>query len=131
MRIYSKVALARYDFSRQGGAIGVIPLQSLRRASVIPNGAIVIGGTIDIITQPVGASATLALGTHAGSSASSIKAATAIASWTVGQLAMVPLFTAATYFKMTADGAIILTVATTALTAGTFEVHVLYLMPNQ
>src|SRR5262249_44702022 len=111
------------------GAISTITLSGQGRNS-IPNGAIILGGTIDITTQLTsGGSATIAIGTTAGSSSTSIKGATAVASWTVGQLAAVPVFTAATYVKMTADGALTAHIATAALTAGVFEVHLLYILP--
>lgn len=125
---YPRWAHGRYDFAVQGGAISTITLTDAYGRNTLPTGAIILGGTIDIIVQPVGASATIALGTTAGSSTTSIKGATAIASWTVGQLAMVPVFTAATYVKLTAAGSITTTIATTALTAGVFEVHLIYLL---
>lgn len=129
-RTYIKVARYRYNFAQDGGAISTITLTAARRENSIPTGAIIIGGTIDIITQLTsGGSATIALGTTAGSSASSLKAATAVASWTVGQLAMVPLFSAATYIKMTADGSVTMTIATATLLTGVMEVHVMYLIP--
>ena len=129
-RHYIRTAWARYDWSVDGGAISTLTPSQGKGRNRIPNGAIILGGTIDIQTQLAGASATIAVGTTAGSSSTSLKAATAVASWTVGQMAIVPVFTAATYVKMTADGAINVTIATTALTAGVFEVHVVYLLPS-
>ncbi len=129
-RVYGKVAFATYDFATQGGAQSTITLAGRGRNS-IPANAIILGGTIDIKTALTsGGSATIALGTSAGSSATSLKAATAVASWTVGQLAMIPVFTAATYLKLTAAGAITATIATADLTAGVFDVHVVFVVPS-
>lgn len=114
-----------YSFATDGGAVStIVPTNS----PTIPNGAIILGGTIDITTQLTsGGAATIALGTSAGSSSSSLKAATAVASWTVGQLALTPVFTAATYVKLTAAGRPNVTIATAALTAGVFNVNLSYL----
>lgn len=117
-----------YDFSVDGGAIATI---TPGNSPTLPLGAIILGGTIDITTQLTsGGAATIALGTSAGSSSSSLKGATAVASWTVGQLALVPVFTAATYVKLTADGRLTLTVAAAALTAGRFDVNLLWIKGN-
>lgn len=127
---YPRWSHARYDNAVHGGAISTITLSDPFGRNNVPSGAIILGGTIDIIVQLAGASATIAVGTTAGSSTTSIKGATAVASWTVGQMATVPVFTAATYVKMTAAGAITMTIATTALSAGVFEVHLLWLPPS-
>ena len=64
--------------------------------AIIPNNAIIVGGIINPTTAPVGATATIGFGTLAGSSAASIKAATAIASYTLDALLpVIPVFTAA------------------------------------
>jgi hypothetical protein len=121
-------AKATYDFSVDAGAIStLIPTNS----PTLPIGAIILGGTIDITTQLTsGGAATIALGTSAGSSTTSLKGATAVASWTVGQLALVPIFTAATYVKLTAAGRPNVTIATAALTAGKFDINLLYVVGN-
>ena len=126
-RNYIRVAHGRYSFAAQGGAISAISLSDGNGRNILPAGAIILGGTIDVVTALTsGGSATIALGTSAGSSATSILGATAVVSWTAGQLAMIPVFTAATYVKMTAQGSLIATVATAALLTGVFEVHILY-----
>lgn len=121
-------AHARYVFSTDGGAVGLItPSANV----TIPQNAIIIGGTINITTAfTSGGSATVSVGTSAGSSATSILTATAVASMTVGQLAMVPVFTAATYVKLSASGQITVTVGTASLTAGVMDVIVMYLVGN-
>lgn len=116
-----------YDFAVDGGAISTI---TPTNSPTIPINAIILGGTIDIITTLVGATATISLGTSAGSNAASLKAATAVASWTAGQLALTPVFTAATYVKLTAAGRPTLTIAVAALTAGKFNVNLVYVIGN-
>lgn len=117
-----------YDFSVDGGAIGLI---TPANSPVLPQGAIILGGIIDITTTLTSTgAATIALGTSAGSSATSLKAATAVATWAAGLLTLVPIFTAATMFKLTADGRLTLTVAAVALTAGKFDVNVCYVVGN-
>lgn len=123
------VAKAVYNFAVDGGAVGaIIPALS----DTIPAYAIVIGATINVPTAFVGATATISVGTHAGSSAASILAATAVASWTVDvildYLAGTGPFGAAS-FKMTAAGQINLTIAVAALTAGVAEIFVYYVLP--
>lgn len=117
-------ARAVYDFAVDGGAIGLI---TPARTITLPDKAIILGGVIDHATAFTSlGSATISVGTSAGSSAASLKAATAVASFT-GLLAIVPVFTAATMVKMTAAGAITLTVAVAALTAGKAGINVAYM----
>lgn len=111
---------ARYSFATDGGAISTItPADS----DTIPANAVIWGGFLNPTTALVGATATIAVGTTAGSSTTSIKAATAVASYTIDALlAVVP--TLAVPIKMSAAGQITLTIATAALTAGVLEVFV-------
>lgn len=121
------VAHAIFNFAVDGGAISAITLAS---NALIPANAIVLGGIINPTTAPVGATATIAFGTSAGSSATSLKAATAIATYSIDALlATVPVFTAATAFKMSAAGYITMTVAVAPLTAGVIEIFVYYVLP--
>jgi hypothetical protein len=116
---------ATYDFSVSGGAIGAITLLGEDgKAAKLPKNAIVRDCIIDVITAPTsGGSATIALGT--GQSATDLKAATAIATYT-GLLACVPVGSAATAIKLTADSTMSATIATAALTAGKINVWVDY-----
>jgi len=117
-----------YSFATDGGAIGPI---TPTNSPTIPANAIILGGTIDITTQLTsGGAATIALGLGVGAQVASLKAATAVASWTVGQLVMIPIFTAASYVKVAADTRLTLTVAAFALTAGRFDVNVAYIQGN-
>lgn len=122
-----RLARATYDFAVDGGAVGLIT-PAVGANYILPSGSIILGGIIDIVTTfTSGGSATIAVGTSAGSAANSLKAALAVASWTAGLLAVIPVFTAATMVKLTADGTITLTVATAALTAGKAEIKLLYI----
>lgn len=119
-----------YKYASQGGAIGTIPLLSVSDGlqSHLPKNAIIRNCVIDVVTAPVGTSATIAFGT--GQSATDLKAATAITSLTVGLVACIPVGTAGTAIKLTADTSPYITVATTALTAGEIHVIVDYSLSN-
>ena len=112
----------KYQFSNKGGAIGAVTLVNSRtgQPEVLPQNAIIRNCVIDVVTAPVGASATLAFGT--GQSTTDLLAATAITSLGVGLHACVPVGSASTSVKLTADSTPVMTIATTALTAG--EIHV-------
>lgn len=117
-----------YVFGVDGGAISTI---TPANSPTLPANAIILGGTIDITTTLTsGGSATIALGLGSGAQVASLKAALAVASWTAGQLALIPIFTAATYVKVAAATRLTLTVATAALTAGVFDVNLVYIQGN-
>lgn len=117
-----------YDFAVDGGAISTITPSN---SPIIPVNAIILGGTCDITTQLTsGGAATIALGLGAGAQVAALKAATAVASYVAGQLAIIPVFTAATYYKATAAAALSLTIAAFALTAGKMDVNVVYIQGN-
>ena len=119
---FLQYAHAIYNFAVDGGAISTItPAVN----ATIPANAILVGGTINPTTAPVGAGASVAVGTTAGSATNSILAATAITSLTVDALLnAVPVF--ATPRKMTAAGQITVTISADPLTAGVLEIFVLY-----
>lgn len=124
-----KSAKMTYDFTVNGGAIGLITPDN---SPTLPAGAIILGGVIDTtVALTSGGAATIAFGTSAGSSAASLKAATAVASYGIGMSTpLIPIFTAATYVKLTAAGRITMTVAAFALTAGKTSINVVYLQGN-
>jgi hypothetical protein len=115
---------AVYDFEELGGAVGDINLvDDEGNAAVLPDNAIIHQVIFDVVTAPEsGGSATIAFNAN---SAGDMKAATAIASWT-GIVAGVPVGTAATCVKLTAERTLQATVATAALTAGKINVFVEY-----
>jgi hypothetical protein len=114
-----------YDFSTQGGAVGTVNLKAEDgKNCTIPKKAIIRDTLIDVVTAPTsGGSATIAIGS--GASATDLKGATAIASYT-GLVAGIPIGSAATAIKMAADQNPYITIATAALTAGKLNVHIKY-----
>jgi hypothetical protein len=120
-----RVAHCKYSFATDGGAQGLI---SPANSDTLPDNAILVGGTINSTTavDSLG-SATVAVGTSAGSSTTSIKAATAKATLSADAvLNAVPVF--ATPVKLTAAGTITFTIGTADLTQGVIEVWVYYVV---
>lgn len=113
---------ARYDFAVDGG--GAPGLITLANSDTIPANTIIYGGIINVITALTGATATIAVGTSAGSAANALKTATAVATYASNALLpVVPVMTAGTALKLTADGTITITTATAALTGGTMDIR--------
>ena len=112
-----------YDFARDGGAISDITLSS----DILPDDAIVLDGVIHVKTAVTsGGSATIALKVN---SSEDILAATAIASFSAGALLDVVADGTATNMILTAAKKnLTMTVATAALTAGRFVVHLRYVL---
>ncbi|GAB1823568.1 hypothetical protein [Herbidospora sp. RD11066] len=124
-----KAVRARYDFAVDGGAVGDI---DLTKSAVIPAGAVILGGFIEVdVALNSGGSATVALKVEG---AGDILAAAAFggAPWsTTGRKSVIPVFTGATTVKTTVARKIQATVATAALTAGQFDVVLIYVpMPD-
>jgi len=120
-----RVARAKYSFAVDGGAQGLItPADS----DTIPDNAIIVGGQINSTTAVTSdGSATVAIGTSAGSSATAIKGATGKASYSADALLnAVPTFAAG--LKLTAAGTITFTIGAADLTAGVIEVWVFYVV---
>ena len=128
MRESLKTLVATYDFAVLGGASGsALSLRGSDGKPVkLPRNAIVRDCLIDVLTAPESlGSATIALGT--GQAANDLKAALAIGSYT-GRVACVPVGSAATAIKLTADRTMSATVAVAPLTAGKINVIVDYLL---
>jgi len=118
-----------YDFASDGGAIATI---TPANSPTLPVGAIVLGGVIDITTTLTsGGAATIALGFGSGAQVAVLKGATAVASYAAGTtLVIIPIFTSATYYKLTAAARMTLTVAAATLTAGRMDVNIAYVQGN-
>ncbi len=121
--MYEGLILCVYDFAQHGGAIGAIDLDTVVSGrplgATLPINAIVYDGFVAVKTAFVGATATIALGTSAGSTAASLLAATAVASFAAGAvLPLIPLGHGTGEVQMTAEGKVQVTIATAALTAG-------------
>ena len=117
-----KTAFFRYDFSKDGGAVGTISLDEQ-----LPAGALVRSGILHVTTAVTsGGSATVAL--HVNSS-EDILAATGKASLTLNALLdVVPVGTAATAIRCTANKGLSVVIGTAALTAGAFTVALDYVI---
>lgn len=129
--------VVQYDFTKDGGAIttkknlrfptdlGGTPAAT---SAAIPKGALVVGCYIDVITAgTTSASGTMALST--GQAAGDLKAALAAASYT-GIVACIPVGTAATAIKITADAVPFYAIATGALTGGKWNLHIQYVLSD-
>lgn len=121
-----RMAHATYSFAVDGGAIGAItPAFNF----TLPTNAVITNVALNSTTAVTSlGSATVAVGTTAGSSAASLVAATAKATWSANAFVQgIPVPpTASTWIKLTAAGQASITVATAALTAGVIEIYVWY-----
>ncbi|HEV8639454.1 MAG TPA: hypothetical protein VG370_35035 [Chloroflexota bacterium] len=115
---------ARYDFAADGGAVGTIGLVG---SAVIPSGAVVLGGFVDVVTPPTsGGAGTVAVQVEA---AGDVVAAAAVsgAPWsTAGRKSVIPVFTGASSLKTTAARDVSAVIAAADLTAGVFDVYLFY-----
>ncbi len=120
-----KTVRGEYDFAVDGGAVSTIVL---RGDNVVPAGAVILGGYLEVDTAVTsGGAATLGVNSEA---AGDLVAATVVsgAPWsTTGRKSITPVFTGATTVKTTAARSLAVTVAVAALTAGKFRVVVVYL----
>lgn len=114
----------RYDFAVEGGAVGTIGLAG---STVIPSGAVVLGGFVDVITPPAsGGAATVAVQVE-GAGDTVAAAAISGAPWsTAGRKSVIPVFTGASSLKTTAARDVSAVIGTAALTAGVFDVYLFY-----
>jgi len=122
-----RIAKAKYDFAVQGGAQTTFNLVGEDgKPVVLPSGAVVVDCLIDVLTAgAAGGSGTMSLGT--GQAGNDLKSVFAAASYT-GRVACVPVGTAATAIKLTADRTMTGTIATTNWTQGKFWVYVYYIL---
>jgi hypothetical protein len=123
-----EVQMARciYDYAVDGGAIAEI---TPKQNCLLPNNAVIIGGTINSTTAVTSAGgANITIGTSAGSAADSILGSTAKGSLTLDALIdAVPVL--ATPVKLTDKGRVTVT-PDAVLTAGVIEI-VLYYITSQ
>ena len=115
-----------YDFSVDGGVVGTITPAT---TCIIPSGAIVVQAIVDVITAvTTGSTTTVAVQLQ---SANDIVNAASVAGapWsTTGLKAGIPVHTAATSIKLTADRTAKVVIGTADATAGKFTVYFLYLV---
>jgi hypothetical protein len=107
-----------YDFAVNGGAISTITL-----GPTIPINTVIIGGILHVITQVTGAGNSLSIGLN---TATDLQAVTVVGTYgTAGIHALVPVFTAATSFLLTAARQLQLVISGGAITAGKFTIFLL------
>ena len=116
-----KTFVGDYDFAVDGGGTGTIVLRS--ESGPIPNGAIIVGGYLDVQTACLSGTGTIALQSNA---AADVLAASAQAALTVGIKSIIPAFTGATAVKLTAERSPAMVIATAAFTAGKFRLVLVY-----
>lgn len=120
-----QVVRARYDFAVDGGAVGDIDLTS---SAAVPKGAYIVGGWVEVDVAPTsGGAATVAVKVEG---AGDIVAAAAVsgAPWSsTGRKDIVPDSTGSTVVKTSAARKVTASVAVAALTAGAFDVVLLYI----
>jgi hypothetical protein len=117
-----KFARGRYDFAVDGGVAGTIALT----AEKIPSGAVILGGFIEVDTALVGSGASVAVQVEG---AGDVVAAAAVsgAPWsTTGRKSVIPAFTGASSLKTTAARDISAVISAANLTAGAFDVVLIY-----
>jgi hypothetical protein len=120
------VGHARYNFAVDGGAISTITIAD---NCVLPQFAIIHGGTIIVNTAVTsGGAATMAVGATNPATTGAFKAAAVVTGYTANTM-----FNCVTTFaaprRQTAAGAITVTIAVAAVTAGVFEIFVYYWLP--
>src|SRR5438128_2534823 len=118
-----------YSFAVDGGAIGSIALRTSGpdAEGPIPIGSVILGGYLDVTTGFTTGSA--ATGAVTVQTAGDIVAATVVSGApysTTGLKAIIPVFTAATMIKLTADQTPLFVIATGTITAGVMGVVLLY-----
>ena len=118
------VAKFQFDFASLGGAQGTINLSG----DALPIGAIIYGGVIDVITAlaDAGGGASASLNVEAANDLVSVTVIAGAPWSTTGIKAVVPVATAGTSIKLTAARNVTITITTADLTAGKFNVFLLY-----
>lgn len=120
-----KVAVAEYDFAKEGGAVGAITL----RGDSLPSGAIVTDALLKVETVVTGgAGATVSIGIEG---AADIRAAATLATApaldATGAKRSAVLDADSAPVTLTANRSVVATVAVNALTAGKFKVFLFYI----
>lgn len=119
------VTKAIYDFAVLGGAVGTKILRGVDgQPVVLPNKAVIVNCTLQVITDGAGAG-TIAIGT--GQATNDLKAAANATDYDTGLMACIPVGTAATSILLTADRTMTATIAT-GVTQGKFAVIVQYVI---
>lgn len=126
MRMHSLKCV--YDYSLRGGGPGSINLKTVTGSNcVIPNKGIIRDVLIDVVTAPTSGGST-AIAVSSGQVTADLLVAASYSGFT-GLMPGVPVGTAATAIKMTADRSPVIVLGQNggvALTAGKLNVHIQY-----
>lgn len=116
---------ADYSFAADGGAVGTLALVG---TTVIPSGAIVLGGLLEVTTPPTsGGAATIAVQVEAANDTVNAAAISGAPWSTAGRKSVIPVFTGATSLKTTTARDVSIVIGTAALTAGVFTIYLAYI----
>lgn len=128
----------QWSYARDGGASGSITLKDVDgKAGSLPAGAIVTDCILDVLVAPLSGNTyypKIAIGT--GATTQDLKLVTTTASYTVSEMACIPVGSAATAIKLAAAvtpvlyAATVSVVPTASLTAGKIDVFIKYLIGN-
>ena len=111
---------ALYNFATMGGVVSTISL-----LATVPARAVILDGMIDVVGALTSAGgATVSLGAEA---AGDLVLAVVLGSWGLGRHDIIPVGSAATSVKTTADRVVSIVVAVADLTAGKFRVTLRYM----
>lgn len=123
-----KVYRGEYSFAIDGGAIGAIPLRAgAGSTGPIPAGSVILEAFLDVTTLfTTGTAATLALSVEGANDLVSATVVSGAPYSTTGIKATIPVFTAATMIKTTAERAPTGTIAVGTITAGVLALVIFY-----
>lgn len=124
------VVVGKYSYAVQGGAVGDVNLLSdlldTNSTITLPDNAVVKQVWVDVLTSVTGGyNSSVAVKAQ---TTADLYAATAVGSVTAGIKAGVPVGTAATMIKLTADRTLKATISNDSLTAGVFNAYVEYVL---
>ncbi|SRR6266566_425992 len=120
-----KTWVGDYSFATDGGAISTIILRSASGA--IPIGSYILEAFMEVTTGfTTGTAATAALQVEAANDLQTATIVSGAPYSTTGIKALVPVFTAATMIKTTADRAPSIVIATGTVTAGVLHLIIFY-----
>ncbi len=121
-----KTWVGDYSFATDGGAISTIAIRSA--SGVIPIGSYIVEAFMEVTTGfTTGSAATGAITVEAANDLQTATVVSGAPYSTTGIKALVPVFTAATMIKTTADRAPSFVIATGTVTAGVFHLVIFYI----
>lgn len=113
-----------YAFATDGGAVGTITLRS--DDGDLPNGAVIMGGYVDVTTALASGTGTGALQAEAAGDLVAAAAASGAPWSTTGRKSLISVFTGASSVATTAVRNPKFVIGTAALTAGAFDLILFY-----